>query len=88
MTKLKKSGPNKRSVVYREALDIVINSYFMDDWCSADEIAWEANKHISNHWTQLSTFSVCAILRSYEKDEKVTVKRKTKKYYRKKIEKK
>lgn len=80
-----KPGPKKRSVVYREAIDNVINSSFIDEWCTSEQIAYEANKHISNHWTQLSTFSVCAILRKYEKDGKIAVNRKEKKYYRKKF---
>jgi len=80
-----RAGPKKRSIVYREALDKVINSFFMSDWCTSDQIAYEANKHISNHWTQLSTYSVCAILRTYEKDNKISVKKKEKKYYRKNI---
>lgn len=82
---IKKPGPKKRGLVYREAIDKVINSSFMDEWCTSEQIAYEANKHISNHWTQLSTFSVCAILRKYEKDGKIAVNRKQKKYYRKKL---
>tara|TARA_R110002050_G_scaffold2686_2_gene15086 strand:+ start:3477 stop:3824 length:348 start_codon:yes stop_codon:yes gene_type:complete len=80
-----KPGPKKRSIVYREALDKVINSSFMNEWCTSDQIAYEANKYISNHWTQLSTYSVCAILRTYEKDNKISVQKKEKKYYRKNI---
>ena len=59
------SGPKSKRETYRLAIEKVMNGPLGDDWASSDQIAHEANKHISNYWKQLNGYSVGAIMRKY-----------------------
>lgn len=64
-----KPGPKKRGLRYKEALEKALenNLQLNNEWLTAEELAWKANVYLPNRWTQLSSYSVCALLR--KKDE-------------------
>ncbi len=62
----RRHGPQKKKTIYKNAIEKVLNEN--NDWLSAEEISWKANKHISTFWTQLNTYSVSALLRPYVKN--------------------
>ena len=64
--KVRRHGPQPRRVVYANAIEAVLNGKWGEEWLLSEEIAYQANKHISSHWTQLTRFSVGAIMRVYE----------------------
>lgn len=68
---VRRHGPMKKKEVYRFAIQKVLNEN--DGWLSAEQISWKANKYISPFWTQLSRYSVGAILRVYVKDNSVKI---------------
>tara|TARA_R110002012_G_scaffold223489_2_gene395477 strand:- start:5878 stop:6279 length:402 start_codon:yes stop_codon:yes gene_type:complete len=75
---VRRHGPQRKHIVYRYAIEQVLNLYLdNEEWLTAKEIAYHANEHVSNFWTQLSTFSVGAILREYEKDNLVISRKKS-----------
>ena len=74
----RRHGPQPRRKVYAMAIEKVLDSHWGDEWLTSSEIAYMANKDISNHWTQLNGFSVGAIMRKYEKSGHVKSERKGK----------
>jgi len=67
----RRHGPQPRRKVYAMAIEKVLDSHWGDEWLTSGEIAYMANKDVSNHWTQLNGFSVGAIMRKYEKSGNV-----------------
>jgi len=63
----RRHGPMSRRKVYGLAIEKVLCSHWAKNPLTSSEIAYHANEHISNHWTQLNGYSVGAILRKYEK---------------------
>ncbi len=73
---IRRHGPKPKRQVYAEAIEGVLNGWWGDQWLTSSEIAYMANKTISNHWTQLNAFSVGAIMRKYEKSGHVNSQKK------------
>ena len=71
---VRRHGPKKRRVVYKNAIEKVLLNEG-NAWHTSTEIADKANEYISAFWTQLNCFSVAAILRIYEADNIIESKR-------------
>jgi len=67
----KKPGPKKRHVVYRECIDEVLNSPYLDVWRTGNEIADQATKKVSKYWTPISVYVVSNYIRVYVKEGKI-----------------
>lgn len=74
---VRRHGPKHKRQVYQDAIEWALQDYFGTEggWLSSAQIAEIANKKVSNHWTQLSGFSVGAILRTAEANGNVISKR-------------
>jgi len=74
---VRRHGPKHKRLVYQEAIEWALEEYFGKEsgWLSSAQIAEIANKKVSNHWTQLSGFSVGALLRTAEANGNVISKR-------------
>jgi len=62
---VKKPGPKKKIIVYRESIDTIIQSTFLDEWRTGSEIAEQATKMVSNWWTPISVYVVTNYMRRY-----------------------
>tara|TARA_Y100000385_G_C12708146_1_gene473422 strand:- start:279 stop:557 length:279 start_codon:yes stop_codon:yes gene_type:complete len=51
---IRRHGPKSKKIVYKESIDKVMDEGYLDDWKTSEEIAWKANKYVSNYWTPLS----------------------------------
>ena len=58
-------GAQHKRKEYQKAIETTINSSYMDDWKTAEQIAYEATKQISNHWKQISSYVLSSIMRIY-----------------------
>lgn len=67
----RRHGPQKKDVTYMLAIQDVIDTGFCDDWRTGAEIAWEANKQISVHWTSLSVYVLSNYMRRFIRDGKI-----------------
>ncbi len=68
---VKKPGPKKRHLVYKEYIDEVLNSPFLDVWRTGNEIATQATKKVSKYWTPISVYVVSNYIRIYVKEGKI-----------------
>ena len=71
----RRHGPQNKRKVYAMAIEKTRDRHWGDNWLTSSEIAYMANEHISNFWTQLNGFSVGAIMRKYEKSKNVISRR-------------
>ena len=71
----RRHGPQSKRKVYAMAIEKVLDSHWGDEWLTSSEIAYMANKDVSNFWTQLNGYSVGAIMRKYEKSKHVISER-------------
>ena len=61
----KRSGPLCRRDKFTDAIEACINSPFMDNWVTASEIAYIANRSIPATWSQITPNVVGQIMRKY-----------------------
>ena len=61
----KKPGPPCRRDKFTDAIEACINSPLLDEWVTADEIAYHANKSMPKRWSQITPFVVGQIMRKY-----------------------
>lgn len=64
-------GPPCRRDKFKDAIEATINSPLLDNWVTAEEIAWEANKSIPSRWSQITPFVVGQIMRKYIASEHI-----------------
>ena len=65
---VKKPGPKKKIIVYRESIDTIIQSTFLNEWRTGSEIAEQATKMVSKWWTPISVYVVTNYMRRYVAD--------------------
>ena len=63
-----KPGPKKKIIVYRESIDTIIQSTFLNEWRTGSEIAEQATKMVSKWWTPISVYVVTNYMRRYVAD--------------------
>ena len=56
-------GPRPKRETYQRCVVEVINSNFMDDWRTTEEVAFESTKRVPRHWKQISSFVLGQIMR-------------------------
>ena len=61
--KIRNHGPLTKRATYQNAIIQTINSDFMEQWRTTEELAWEATKTIPRHWKQISVYVLGQILR-------------------------
>jgi len=61
-------GPLPRRATYQKCIVEVINSDFMDEWRTTEELAFKATQKVPRHWKQISSFVLGQILRPLIRD--------------------
>ena len=68
-------GPRPKRETYQRCVIEVINSDFMDDWRTTEEVAFRATQCVPRHWKQISVFVLGQIMRPIIADGFVSKRR-------------
>jgi hypothetical protein len=56
-------GPRPKRETYQRCVVEVINSDFMEEWRTTEEVAFRATQCVPRHWKQISSFVLGQIMR-------------------------